>query len=55
MSDKGDTNPVEDTAEVTDGEQATAVEDFNSEVSEKEAEITVLMAEVVEKDAQIEK
>ena len=55
MSDKGDTNPVEDTAKVTDGEQATAVEDLKAEVSKKELEITAMKPVAGEKDARIVK
>lgn len=53
MSDKGDSNPVEDSAEIPDGDLAGVTPDLKAEVQKKEEEINLLRTVVGEKDAKI--
>lgn len=55
MSDKENTNPVEDATEITDGDQAVAIQKLKDELQEKDEEIGKLKVEVTEKDAKIVK
>lgn len=55
MSDKGDTNPVEDAAEITEGDQTVAIQQLKGELQVKDEKIRKLEVEVTEKDAKIVK